>query len=171
MLIVITGGPSVGKSTLVNGLREGGYTVISEQATGVIQEGKVLPWVDRDGFQREVLKRQLAAEAPFLESDEPVFLDRGIFDGEAYYICDGLQPPDIFDAAYASRYSRVLILEDLGIFEQDGVRFENLEFTRKMTPVLESCYRRRGIGVTRIPAMTASARLEIAVGMVSCVLV
>lgn len=169
MLIVITGGPSVGKSTLVNGLRERGYIVVPEQATAIIQEGQVLPWVDRDGFQREVLRRQLAAEAPFLESDEPVFLDRGIFDGEAYYICDGLQPPDIFDAAYANRYFGVLILEDLGIFEQDGVRFENLEFTRRITPVLESCYSRRGIGVTKIPAMTAAARLEMAVSMVTCV--
>lgn len=171
MLVVITGGPSVGKSTLVNGLREHGYTVVPEQATSVIQEGKVLPWVDRDGFQREVLRRQLAAEAPFLESDEPVCLDRGIFDDEAYYICDGLQPPDIFDAAYADRYFGVLILEDLGVFEQDGVRFENLEFTKKVTPMLESCYRRRGIAVTRIPAMPAATRLEMATSMIASALV
>lgn len=165
MLIVITGGPSVGKSTLINGLRGRGYTVVPEQATSVIQEGNVLPWIDRDGFQREVLKRQLVAEAPFLQSNETVFLDRGIFDGEAYYICDGLEPPDIFNSAYANRYSRVLILEDLGIFEQDGVRFENLEFTRKMTPVLESCYNKRGIRTTRMPAMSSAARLEIAMNM------
>lgn len=171
MLIVITGGPAVGKSTLVNGLRERGYTVVREQATGIIQEGKVLPWVDRDGFQREVLRRQLAAEAPFLESDEPVFLDRGIFDGEAYYICDGLQPPGLFDSAYTNRYSWVLVLEDLGIFEQDGVRFENLDFTRKITPVLEFCYSKHGIRVTRVPSMAASARLEMAINMVTGALV
>ncbi len=81
VLITITGGPSVGKSTLVNGLRECGYAVVPEQASVVIQKGKYLPWIDRDGFQKEVLRRQLLAESKYLETDEVVFLDRGILDG------------------------------------------------------------------------------------------
>lgn len=43
-MIVITGGPSVGKSTLLNELRKSGFTVVPEQATAVIKEGKILPW-------------------------------------------------------------------------------------------------------------------------------
>ncbi|MBX9690049.1 MAG: ATP-binding protein, partial [Candidatus Obscuribacterales bacterium] len=51
-MIVITGGPSVGKSTLLNELRKNGFAVVSEQATEVIKEGKILPWENRDLFQR-----------------------------------------------------------------------------------------------------------------------
>lgn len=159
-MIVITGGPSVGKSTLLSELRNGGFTVVPEQATEVIKEGKILPWENRDLFQREVLRRQLEAEAQFLNSEETVFVDRGIFDGEAYYHCDGIQPPNIFGTISESRYSAVLLLEPLGTFVQDGIRFEDLEFTLRITEVLHSVYSSRGLPVARIPAGALSLRVQ-----------
>ena len=63
MRAVITGGPSVGKTTIISQLSQRGFKVVEEFATQIIKEGQVLPWVDRIGFQEEVLKRQLAAEA------------------------------------------------------------------------------------------------------------
>ncbi|MBK9281414.1 MAG: AAA family ATPase [Candidatus Obscuribacter sp.] len=47
MKFVITGGPSVGKTTIVKGLQNLGYRVVHEIATQLIREGKSLPWVDR----------------------------------------------------------------------------------------------------------------------------
>src|SRR3954471_14543898 len=81
MRVVITGGPSVGKTTLITLLQERGFPVIHEFATQIIKEGVFLPWVDRKSFQVEVLRRQVAAEAEIAENGLPVFLDRGLFDG------------------------------------------------------------------------------------------
>lgn len=105
MKFVITGGPSVGKTTIVTGLQNIGYKVVHEIATRTIKEGKFLPWVDRQKFQAEVLRRQLSAEAAILDFDKPVILDRGLFDGEAYYLYDKLPVPNAFGNLDASQYA------------------------------------------------------------------
>lgn len=159
MFIVITGGPSVGKSTVIRMLKDRGHTVVNEQATAVIQEGKVLPWLDRDGFQKEVLRRQLNEEKRVNREPPPVFVDRGAYDGEAYYLMDGLEPPEVFQTIQPERYLAVFLLEPLDTFELDGIRFENIEFTKKVTPILEACYAKRGILVERVEAMPPEQRM------------
>lgn len=166
MMIVITGGPSVGKSTLLNELRSCGYTVVSEQATAVIKEGKILPWENRDLFQREVLKRQLEAEQPYRDSNEVVFVDRGVFDGEAYYLCDAIKPPSFFNELSGHPYQKVLLLEHLGVFVHDGVRFENLTYTKQITEVLQVVYQSRGYQVIRIPAGSTAQRALTAIAAI-----
>lgn len=165
-MIVITGGPSVGKSTLLNELRKNGFAVVPEQATEVIKEGKILPWENRDLFQREVLRRQLKAEAPFHDSNDTVFVDRGVFDGEAYYQCDGIESPSVFKELSPMQYSKVLLLEPLGVFVQDGIRFENMEFTVRITQVLHEVYSEKGFEVIRIPAETVQRRLQFALSAI-----
>lgn len=167
MFIVITGGPSVGKSTLIKMLKSLRYEVIEEQATKIIEEGKILPWEDRDAFQREVLDRQLKAEEKVSGTPGPIFLDRGAYDGEAYYLMDGLVPPDSYDRVRPDRYSRVFLLEELPVFDDNGIRFENLEFTRRITPILEECYTKRLIQVERLAAMPAEKRLSSMLASVS----
>lgn len=158
MRIVITGGPSVGKTTIIRMLEAQGYPVVHEQATKLIQEGRLMPWLDRVNFQKEVLRRQLEAESQVAETDKPVFLDRGLFDGEAYYIIDKLEVPPIFASLDPSRYSMALLIEDLPFYEPNEIRKENLEFTIEVSKVLEHCYRSRHIPVARIPAMPPEAR-------------
>jgi predicted ATPase len=170
IFVVITGGPSVGKTTIISLLRERGYPVVDEQATQIIKEGKILPWVDRDLFQQEVLRRQIAVESPYINSETPVFLDRGLFDGEAYYICDGLPTPPVFQTMPQSRYAMALLIEELPFFDNNGVRFEDIEFTRKITPVIEKCYTSRGIHVERVPALPPKERVDYAVRVVSACL-
>ena len=166
IFVVITGGPSVGKTTIISMLKERGYAVVSEQATQIIKEGDFLPWVDRDRFQKEVLRRQLAVESEFADADRPVFLDRGLFDGEAYYICDGLPIPSIFSTMQASRYALALLIEELPFFDHNGVRFEDLDFTRKFTPVVERCYTSRNVKVERVPAKPPEERVDLVLQLV-----
>src|SRR5271170_6758452 len=160
MRIVITGGPSVGKTTIVSLLEDRGYPVVHEQATQIIKEGVFLPWVDRPSFQAEVLRRQLEAEAAIVANGQPVFLDRGLFDGEAYYIYDRLEIPAVFAGLDASSYRMAFLVEELPFFDANEVRRENLDFTRQITDILESCYTRRNVDVVRVPAMLPLERLE-----------
>lgn len=141
-------------------MRERGYAIVNEQATQIIKEGDILPWVDRNAFQQEVLRRQLAVESDHLASDEPIFLDRGLFDGEAYYISDNLPIPSVFHNLPRNRYAMALVIEELQFWDDNGVRFENLEFTRKITPIIENCYTSRGIPAARIPALPPEERVD-----------
>lgn len=160
MRAVITGGPSVGKTTIVSMLGELGYPVVQEFATAIIKEGEFLPWVDRARFQAEVLRRQVAAELALSESTEPIFLDRGLFDGEAYYIYDKLEIPEAFSKLDASNYTVAFLVEELPFFEVNHVRRENLSFTREISIILENCYTSRNVEVIRVPAMKPQERID-----------
>lgn len=160
MRIVITGGPSVGKTTIITLLEMMGYKVVHELATRIIKEGKYLPWVDRHKFQAEVLRRQLSAEASILDFDNPIFLDRGAFDGEAYYIADGLPIPPSFSTVDPTLYDLAFLVEELPFFDANDVRRENLEFTKKLSCIIEQCYASRNIKVVRVPAMLPHQRAD-----------
>lgn len=166
MRIVITGGPSVGKTTIVSILSEMGYRVVHEIASQIIQEGRFLPWVDRARFHAEVLRRQLAAEAAILDFDNPVFLDRGAFDGEAYYIFDKLPIPPSFSTIDPTLYDLAFLVEDLNFFDRTDVRRENLQATRELGIVLEKCYTSRKIKVIRVPNMSPMQRVNFVLGHV-----
>ncbi|MBA3994689.1 MAG: hypothetical protein C0469_14320 [Cyanobacteria bacterium DS2.3.42] len=166
MRIVITGGPSVGKTTIVSGVAERGFPIVHEFATEIIKEGVYLPWVDRCSFQNEVLRRQCAAEKELDHVDGPVFLDRGLFDGEAYYIYDKLEIPGRFSQLDASKYALAFLVELLPFFDKNDVRRENLEFTREISVILENCYTSRGVEVVRVPAMSPTERIDFVIAEV-----
>ncbi len=160
MRIVITGGPSVGKTTIVSGVAERGFPFVQEFATQIIKEGVFLPWVDRASFQNEILRRQCAAERELDGVAGPVFLDRGLFDGEAYYIYDELEIPHVFSTLDASKYTLAFLVEPLPFFDKNEVRREDLEFTHKISAILENCYAGRGVEVVRVPAMPPEERVD-----------
>lgn len=160
MFIVLTGGPSAGKSTLLKMIADLGYPVIEEQATVVIKEGKIRPKEDKDIFQKEVFRRQLAAEERWLSEPGLVFLDRGAYDGEAYYREAELTAPAMFSELDASRYAMCFVVDALPVFEENGIRFEDADFSKRITPMLEWTYRSRGVRCERVAVATRLERLQ-----------
>lgn len=156
----------MGKTTIVSGVAEKGFPIVQEFATQIIKEGVFLPWVDRCSFQNEVLRRQCAAEKELDNVESPVFLDRGLFDGEAYYIYDKLEIPEVFSRLDASQYSLAFLVELLPFFDKNEVRREDLEFTRKISVILENCYTSRGVEVVRVPAMPPQERIDFVIAEV-----
>jgi predicted ATPase len=159
--VVITGGPSVGKTTLVRALRRKGYAVLREVGTTVIRHGTYRPDKDRDLFQKIILQRQLKVEAR-RRKGRLLLCDRGLLDGVAYYLNDGLPVPDEFAKLDTSHYRGCLLLEPLGVFEKTAIRpdFENLQYAEQITPRFEQCYGERGISVPRVPAMPIEDRVS-----------
>jgi predicted ATPase len=161
---VLTGGPGVGKTTLVGCLSRLGFGMVRETARDVIVEqrsrdGESLPWRDRTAFQLLVLEQQLIRENRATSSI--VFCDRGIPDGIAYLRIAGLPVPKPIAENARDRYELVFLLEPVGEVPADGVRYEDPETAARVHALIFEVYTELGYSVVRIPALPIAARAEI----------
>ena len=152
---VITGGPSVGKTTLVNALQKRGRQVLEESAAQIILEGREHPNKERSAFQRAVLRRQLELEQSMFACGGIWYADRGLLDGAVYHQHHDGYVPDSFYELDVSHYKAAFLLEPLSSFEKNGVRpdFEDLEYTEAITPLFGQIYRSRGVPVYFVPSL------------------
>lgn len=159
---VVCGGPSTGKTTTIKLLEAAGFLVAHEEARRIINEGQLSPVKNWDEFQREVIHRQLAAEAALITHNRPIIADRGIFDNVAYWKHKGRVPADV-PQLLGPRYAMAFLLEPLGVFEKDYVRNvnEDLQFTIEITPLFEEAYRERGVPVIRVPFLSPEERVAL----------
>lgn len=161
---VITGGPSSGKTTTIELLRERGFHVTHEQASDIIAEelarGRTLLEVRADGdwFQREILKRQLEDEATLLPT-ETVFLDRGVPDGLGYERYLKLTPnPELLKASQHARYRKVFLLENLPV-KVDWNRHEDAQVQQAIHDSIRATYLELGFELIDVPAFSPNERV------------
>lgn len=116
---VITGGPSTGKTTVINLLSERGYKTTIEHARHYIDtmkdEGNTVEEIraNKRQFQLGVLDMQIDQEAELSPSDI-VFLDRAIPDAMAYYqFLDLEYDQKLLDAVQQASYKKIFILDRL----------------------------------------------------------
>jgi predicted ATPase len=106
---VFTGGPGVGKTTLLRHLEGTGEFVVEENARAVIREnvesgGAAVPWIDNDAFVAQTTARDIANFDRLAGETRPVFFDRGIFDS---YRANGAEPSaELIEAIATRRYNR-----------------------------------------------------------------
>lgn len=156
---VITGGPCVGKTSVIDELRKRGLQIIPEFARIVIEEGKYLPWIDLYVFQKEVNKRQIEAESK--ANGHKVFCDRGLADSIAYQRLGGLVVEEQFIAECKSRYEKVFLLEPLPFYQNDQVRKEDPETALRIHQEIERAYRDLDYKVINIPPIGIEQRVEL----------
>ncbi len=158
MKVSLSGGPNVGKTSLIRGLKLRGFNVIPEIATEVINDGGPSPVNDHEAFQFEVLRRQLDAESRFGQATL-VFHDRGVFDGIPYRQIYGRRVPDFFAALQPRRYDVCFLLDPVP-WENDGVRYEDSDFTRAIQPYFARVHQDNDIPVVNVPVATIEARIQ-----------
>jgi predicted ATPase len=151
----------VGKTTLVAELSGLGYLTIPEMAAAVIREGNNLPCDNPAAFRQEVLNRQMSAEQTVPGYGKPAFLDRGAYDGIGYCVATGVEIHPFLTGLEPGRYRLVFVLEPLPFWENDGIRYEEPSFTRRITPILEQIYREKGASVVRVPFMPLPDRVAL----------
>lgn len=106
---VLTGGPGVGKTTLLHALRSRGEICVEESARAVIREqvetgGAAVPWIDPDAFAHTTAARDIAVFDRLARETRRVFFDRGILDS---WRANGVPPsPALAAALRARRYNR-----------------------------------------------------------------
>ena len=91
---VLTGGPGVGKTAVIDHLRAMGEIVVEENARAVIREqaqsgGAGVPWIDPVVWADLVLARDLANFDALAGETRRVFFDRGLAD---MYRANDLEP-------------------------------------------------------------------------------
>jgi len=81
--IIITGGPSAGKTTLLLALQARGYTIIGDSARTIIQDRLkrgLSPRPDADAFTRETLHMDIEHFVQHAATPGHVFFDRSVLD-------------------------------------------------------------------------------------------
>ncbi|MBN9209783.1 MAG: ATP-binding protein [Microbacterium ginsengisoli] len=169
---VVTGGPSSGKTTTVNLLRERGYTITIEHARHYLDlqriEGHSVAEVRSRQleFQLGVLTMQLAEEAS-LDPQRLVFLDRAIPDSLAYYRFLGLEPaPVLLEALQRVSYRTVFLL-DLLPLAPDYARTEDPAAQHRIHSLLAEVYRDLGFPVVEVPVLSPRERVDFILERVS----
>jgi predicted ATPase len=93
---VLTGGPSSGKTSIINALVTRGVRCVAEAGRQIIQEqvlrgGSAVPWNDARTFRDLMLSHDLHAYCSNKERSELVIFDRGIVDVLGYSQLVGLE--------------------------------------------------------------------------------
>lgn len=166
-IIVIIGGPGSGKTTLINGLTDKGYTCYPEISREVTLEAR------KQGIEQLFLEKPLLFSELLLEgrkkqfvnatqeSTDIVFLDRGIPDVLAYMHYIGDSYPAFFDVACREHlYTRIFILppwED--IYISDDARYENYDQAVLIHEHLVETYEKYGYNLIEVPRDTVDNRI------------
>ncbi len=158
---VITGGPGVGKTTMLEVLAERGFDTIPEAAREIIEEqqaidGYMLPWKDGQAFGKEVIKRQLAYES--VPGD--AYCDRGLVDNVAYAKVSGNPVSDDYLDLCKGRYDQVLLLDPLPNYKQDNARTESKEKALQIHQAIEQAYIDLGYVVQKVPVLPIEERAD-----------
>lgn len=160
---VLTGGPGIGKTTILNLMALRGITVVSEAARYVIeieqaQDGDALPWKDNSKFQQRVMDRQLELESDL--GGDIAFLDRGLVDGHGYCNHFGTATPEGLIELSIGRYEKVFLLDQLPNYKNDESRLEDFEEATKIHEAIADAYISLGYDVIRVPVLPPEDRVE-----------
>ena len=161
---VITGGPSSGKTTTVNLLRERGYKTTIEHARHYIDTQRVTGRTveeirsNQKEFQLGVLQMQLDEEAG-LSANDLIFLDRALPDAMAYYKLLDLEPDaKLMQALNQASYRKIFVMEPLPLVN-DYARLEDSATQRKIHDLLIEVYTSLSFPLLRVPVMPPHDRV------------
>lgn len=164
---VITGGPSVGKTTLLAELEKLGHATLPEGARVVIDEGiaagKTIQDIrsDERQFQMDVLAHKIRTEHG-QDKDTLLFFDRGMHDTLAYLrLFDFAITDEVTEAMKNAAYRQVFLLEPLDTYVTDYARTESREEALKLNELLARAYREYGMEPTLIPAVPPEERAQL----------
>jgi predicted ATPase len=164
---VLTGGPSVGKTTVIKILASKGFFVVPEQAIVVIKEERAkktknsgYKFMNNFSFQERVAEKQLFEESKLSSKNKNVFLDRGLFDGLAYCNFHNIPIPKNILENRDKRYNKIFILEPTGIYKESKT-LDNIEKSSKeIHELIREVYVELGYDLISVPLMSPVERAE-----------
>lgn len=167
-LVVITGGPGSGKTTLIEALKSAGFRASAEVGRHIIKEqmatgGRALPWVDPPRFAEMMLSCEIQSYRNHAAEPGTVFFDRGVPDVIGYLRLLRLPvPPHMEKAADLFRYNRRVFIAPPWpeIFAQDSERKQTLEEAERTYDAMVGIYAELGYELVEIPRAPVDARRQ-----------
>lgn len=165
--VVVTGGPGSGKSTLIGGLQDLGYSCSAEVSRRMIiaevaKNSNCLPWLDVSCFSTKVLD-EMIFEWNRTSMDKLTFFDRGIPDIIAYLKLAGLEVSSRYDEALKEYpyHQQVFILPPWKeIYVNDPERWQSYEEAVLIHQVLKETYIGYGFDLVEIPGLPVAERID-----------
>lgn len=166
--IVVTGGPGMGKTSLIEKLGQMGYACIQESGRHIIQAelksgGNRLPWADRRGFAQEMFNMAIADFERALNTDTQTFFDRGLPDVIGYMtLCNLPIPGDLWSAVETHRYHPHVFIAPpwQEIYVTDNERKQSFEDAKATYEVMANVYTHLGYSLIEIPKVTIEERAQ-----------
>jgi predicted ATPase len=164
-LIVITGGPGAGKTTVLSELSNQGFACAPEVARKIIQEqvecdGTALPWKDRELYTRVMLQRSIDSFHAHLPATRPTFCDRGIPDTLGYARLIEMDDAFIRTACVEYRYAPLVFAAPpwAEIYATDTERKQGFAEAERTFKTVTAVYRECGYRIIELPFVTPSER-------------
>ncbi len=166
-LTILTGGPGVGKTSLLNALAGAGYGCVPEVARVIIVEevekgGNALPWGDTALYTSYMLERSLADYLANCNNSQLTFFDRGLPDTLAYARLIGLEMADeVEQVCTAYRYDTIVFLLPFWeeIYCRDNERKQSVEEAMETDRVMRETYLSLGYRVVEVPRVPVAERV------------
>ncbi|MEZ8630261.1 AAA family ATPase [Vibrio lentus] len=167
-LIVFTGGPGSGKTSVIDALKSLGYRCAPEVGRKVIQlqveqQGSALPWLDKVAFRDEMVREELANYQAFESNEQPVFFDRSIVDSYGYSLLETLPiPQSLLNRCNELEYnSKVFIFPPWdSIFINDQERKQDFDEAIATYEKMVAAYTQFGYQLVEVPKLSVEERVE-----------
>ena len=166
--IVITGGPGIGKSSIINELIKRDYTCFEEVSRQVTLDAR------KDGIEQLFLTKPLlfserlleARTQQFIDAESvdanTVFLDRGLPDVLAYMdYAKSIYPKYFIETCERYKYDKVFVLSPWQeIFVSDSERYENFNQAVEIHHALLNTYKNFDYELLDVPFDTVEKRAD-----------
>ena len=165
---VLTGGPGVGKTTLLHSLNALGFTTVPEDARKIIQQqmavnGNGLPWRDKKNYAELMLNASINTYKKHNSKNyaETVFFDRGIPDAVCYMKMEKIPvAPHTHNLIKSFPYNKTVFLLPpwQEIYTTDTERRQNWEEALFTFEKMKETYAEYGYHIIEVPKGSAAER-------------
>ncbi len=175
--IIITGGPGMGKTSMIEQLSEMGYHSVEETGRSIIQkelktDGNRLPWLDKKGFATAMFQQSLKDFQNVSEKSGLTFFDRGIPDVIGYLkLCNISIPEAMWQAAKENQYNTTVFITPpwKAIYANDAERKQTFEEAVATYHIMKEIYFSLGYQLVELPKATVLKRVNFIIEYLSAV--
>ena len=165
--IVLAGGPSTGKTSVLNELKELGFVCFDEAARDILSDYSLKGSsfkLDPIKISNEILKKRDSDYNDALNiscKNDIIFYDRGIHEITAYLNSIGKSSMYWDELPFKFNYDLIILFEPWKeIYKKDENRIENFSDAEKISPFIFEIYKKSGINMIKVPNFSIEERVK-----------